>query len=574
MLFRSNTGAQANGAGKPLTIVGDGTQTRTGAQIFILPASEVPSGRFYSVIRANFGAEPLTTQQYLNWFAQDTWQINNNLTLKLGVRWERQTLNGGVPICFDDEERVGDGGSGNGNPINCEYTWSNNWSPRLGAIYDITGSGKSKLYANWGRFYVKIPNDLAARALSADAGVSRADYFDAGLTQPIPEGVSVGGRERHLIIAGLHPALFENDTTSTFTDEFLVGFEFEAMPMLNLGVRYIYRNLSTVLEDYAQASPVMYDAGFPGLGSVEYIIDNITADLVTLDPSGTPSFLAPMFWDGRATGLEQQALAPISSRVEMRGDAFPGSESEARAVALDSILERIRNIPEYVTQFREAFAFEGADTAQTVVIGSRLARALAAYERELVTTNSAYDRFVVGDDDALNPAQRRGLEIFFTKGKCTLCHRGAMFSNFLFRVTASPQEGPGKTVIPGDDTGREEHTGRPEDRYAFRVPSLRNVELTAPYMHAGVFETLDEVVDFYNSGVQPRNPSVPEDLIEVSVRSPLGLTASEISDVIQFLRSLTDPGSQLDAILLTVPSSVPSGLPPLTGAGTNVPGNR
>ncbi len=293
-----------------------------------------------------------------------------------------------------------------------------------------------------------------------------------------------------------------------------------------------------------------------------------------LDPSGTPSHLAPMFWDGRATGLEGQALIPISSRAEMRGDAFPGSEAEASAVALDSIIERIRNIPAYVTHFRDAFATDGADTAQTVVIASRLARALAAYQRELVTTNSAYDRFVGGDDDALSPAQRRGLEIFFTKGKCTLCHRGAMFSNFLFRVTASPQAGPGKTVIPGDDTGREEHTGQPEDRYAFRVPSLRNVELTAPYMHAGVFKTLDEVMDFYNGGVQPRNPNVPENLIEVSVRSSLGLTEPEVSDVVQFLRSLTDAGSQLDATLLTVPSSVPSGLTPLTGSGTNGRGGR
>jgi hypothetical protein len=273
----------------PTFTLPDGTQSRTGAQYFALPASEIPAGRFYQVIRANFGPEPLTTQQYFNWFVQDTWQLNNNFTIKAGIRWERQTLVGSTEpaLCFDDEERVGDGGSGNGNAIACEYTWTNNWSPRLGAIYDITGNGKTKLYANWGRFYAKIPNDLAARALSADAGVTRADYFDRGLTQPIPEGQLVGGQTRHYIVAGLHPALFENDTKSTYTDEFLAGFEFEAAPMLNLGVRYIYRNLSTVLEDYAPVTPVDYFQGTAaGQGSVEYTIDNITSAILTADSTG------------------------------------------------------------------------------------------------------------------------------------------------------------------------------------------------------------------------------------------------------------------------------------------------
>ena len=283
------------------------------------------------------------------------------------------------------------------------------------------------------------------------------------------------------------------------------------------------------------------------------------------DALGTVTHLSPLFWDGRAMGLEEQALMPLASRVEMRGDAFAGSDAEAAAVAVDSITQRVAEIAQYVDLFREAFSSEGADTAQTVVTASRLARALAAYQRELMTINSPYDRFVLGDDDALDVAQRRGLEIFFTTGKCTLCHRGATFSNFLFRVTAAPQEGPGKTVIPGDDTGREEHTGRIEDRYAFRVPSLRNVELTAPYMHAGVFGTLEEVLGFYNGGGRPRNPNVPEERIVIALRDSLGLSSDDMADVIHFLSSLTDPGSQLDPLLLSVPLTVPSGLTPVVG---------
>ena len=266
----------------------DGTQTRGGGLVYILPAPELgPGGRYYYVIRAFTSPAAETTQKYLNWFAQDTWQMNNNFTIKAGVRWERQSLNGAQPLCFSDESYVGAGDGTPGNETDCEVTWSDNWSPRIGAIWDVTGNGKTKLYANYGRFYVRIPNDLAARALAADAGVTRADYYDAALTQPIPNGVTVGGVTQHLIVAGLHPAQFIPDSKSTYTDEILAGFEFEAAPQLNLGIRYIHRDISTVLEDYAPVTPVDYYLGTQaGSGSVEYLIDNISADIVTADSTG------------------------------------------------------------------------------------------------------------------------------------------------------------------------------------------------------------------------------------------------------------------------------------------------
>lgn len=282
------------------------------------------------------------------------------------------------------------------------------------------------------------------------------------------------------------------------------------------------------------------------------------------DVNGVPSPLAPMFWDGRAVGLEGQAIIPIASRIEMRGDAFPGTEAEAEAVALDSILARLRSIPDYVDRFRTAFPEEAGGGGEAITT-STLARAIAAYERELVTRNSAFDRFVDGDDDALTVAQREGLELFFTKAKCTTCHRGPMFSNFQFLVTGVPRVGPGKSVIPGDDTGREEHTGRLGDRYRFRVPSLRNVELTAPYMHAGAFNTLEQVLRFYNDGATPRHDRVTDDMLEVILRLPLELTDEELTFLLEFLKSLTDSGSQLDPLVLTVPAAVPSGLTPVFG---------
>jgi len=270
----------------------NGVQTRTGASLQI--RSDPVFGQIYRATRANFDEPVVTNQKYLSWFAQDTWQIGRRLTVKPGIRWERQQLNGGIPICSEGESQVGavanDLEEAVGGLTNCGYSWSNNWSPRLGAIYDIQGNGKSKIYASWGRFYVKVPNDLAARALASDGGISRADYFDAALTRPVPDGVLALGTTTHFQLAGATPAIFANDTRSTFTDEFVGGIELELAPSLNVGVRYIHRNISTVLEDYAQASPVMYDLGFPGLSNVVYLIDNISTDLVTLDPSGTPGF--------------------------------------------------------------------------------------------------------------------------------------------------------------------------------------------------------------------------------------------------------------------------------------------
>jgi len=281
---------------------------------------------------------------------------------------------------------------------------------------------------------------------------------------------------------------------------------------------------------------------------------------MTGNGSPTPSATAPLFWDGRAAGLEGQVLFPIAAREEMRGDAYPS------AVAVDSVVARLRAIPGYRQRFLVAFPAEAAaDTTGTFAFidASTMARAVAAYERELVTRNTPFDRFVAGDDEALTLAQRRGLSLFFSRARCFICHRGPMLSNFLFLVTGTPQTGPGKSVIPGDDTGREEHTGDPADRYRFRVPGLRNVELTAPYMHDGSFQTLEDVVRFYNDGAKPRHPAVSDDRLEVVLREPLGLTDQEVADLVAFMGALTDPGTDLDPALLQIPVSVPSGLPPV-----------
>jgi len=201
----------------------------------------------------------------------------------------------------------------------------------------------------------------------------------------------------------------------------------------------------------------------------------------------------------------------------------------------------------------------------STIDSSTYVRAIASFERELVTRNSAYDRYVMGDDKALTEQQISGLGLFFGKAKCGNCHSGSMFSDFKFKPIGVPQEGTGKSVIAGDDTGREEFTKDPADRYAFRTPTLRNIEITPPYMHDGVFETLEQVMEFYDDGAIPRHSSMTVDMLSEELQQPLLLEEDEIDAIIAFLKALTDDGSLLPAYLLQVPVSVPSGLPPVFG---------
>jgi len=278
------------------------------------------------------------------------------------------------------------------------------------------------------------------------------------------------------------------------------------------------------------------------------------------DESGAASPLGFQFWDGRARGLEEQARGPIASRGEMAGDAYPLEE------ARDSVVARLRSIAEYVRLFRGAFPTEAAIHPGAEVISmDTYGRAVAAYERELVTRFSPYDRYALGENAALTPSQKRGLELFFTKAGCNSCHAGPMFSDFRFHVVGVPQEGSGTVLLPGDDVGREESTGDPADRYAFRTATLRNVALTAPYMHDGAFATLNAVVRFYNDGARPRHAAMDDAVLDPLVRQPLDLTDGEVADLVGFLEALTDPGTGLDPLLLTIPEAVPSGLTPVFG---------
>jgi hypothetical protein len=256
----------------------DGTQTATGASIDII--ADPTYGRIWRVTRANLNSGRVTIQRYLSFFVQDTWEMGR-LTIRPGVRYEQQKLEGSAPppdICFVGDTIPGRG-DGTGPAKACSFKWSGNWAPRIGLTYDFRGDGKSKIFGSYGRFFTKIPNDLAARAMSADAGISRADYFDANLTQPIPNGVEAGGVTNHYLLAGAGASQISPDSKSSFQEEWLGGIELAVGRNINLGVRYIHRAVPRILEDYQPAAIVAFDLGCPGADTVEYLINNISPSL-------------------------------------------------------------------------------------------------------------------------------------------------------------------------------------------------------------------------------------------------------------------------------------------------------
>ncbi len=277
-----------------------------------------------------------------------------------------------------------------------------------------------------------------------------------------------------------------------------------------------------------------------------------------------------MFWDGRTSSLELQAQAPIRSRDEMRHDAYTAPE------ALLRVLEDLRSVPEYLSLFTAAFPEDAAEVLRRfgpgnealVINGSTYSRALAAYERELCTMDSPFDRFVRGDDAALSHSQKRGLDLFFRSG-CGECHSGPMFSDYEFHVLGVKQGGAGKPPLhedgDGTDLGRYLESGAEQDRYAFRTPTLRNVALTAPYFHTGGvgfspgYADLRAVIDFHRRGGNDEGlaPSEVDPLLR-----QVELSEEDVLDLVAFLESLSAERLRSDLVDPTVPTTVPSGLTP------------
>lgn len=313
--------------------------------------------------------------------------------------------------------------------------------------------------------------------------------------------------------------------------------------------------------------------------------------------------LTPLFWDGRvsqdASGVFHTPagktitpemlevfefgtasvvpLFPVLSRSEMRGDtgnelAAVSDDQEPRVWAL--LMQRLGRIPEYRRMFEAAYPARRFERMTFAHASNAIA---GFFLQRMSFTNSPWDRFLAGNDDALTPVQLAGAKNFMS-ARCSICHNGPALTDNLFHNVAVAQLGPGQGDGLGgrDDFGRMRVTGNPADQYAFRTPALRNVELTAPYGHDGAFMSLRDFVDHYSESdiklrafdfnqVEPllRGTVLPTVEEILATRDPLlqGVVfpPQVVDEVTEFMKALTDPGAR--NLRRLVPQRVPSGLP-------------
>lgn len=306
---------------------------------------------------------------------------------------------------------------------------------------------------------------------------------------------------------------------------------------------------------------------------------------------GPGGFKAPpgiVFPAGLANLVAAQAMLPVLNRTEMRGvagdrDVF-GNTNELAAIsdtdaaeAWRAVMRRVLAIQEYAAKF--ATAYPGIPAS---ALGfQHAANAMAAFQiQSLTRTNSSFDRYLARDNNALTEEEKRGALLFFGNGRCSSCHSGALLGGQQFANIGAPQLGPGVGAAAPRDIGRGEQFQSQVYQFAFRVPQLRNVELTAPYMHNGAYRTLETVVRHYTNAdsahraydVSQLDPALRgthhDDAatmnavlssLDFRVAQRIDLNEVERRQLVAFLKSLTDPSAR--NLSSVIPASVPSGLP-------------
>ena len=235
-----------------------------------------------------------------------------------------------------------------------------------------------------------------------------------------------------------------------------------------------------------------------------------TGDQGRKGPRNSPTILNAAyqyvyFWDGRAKSLEEQSLGPISSHVEMN--------LEPKVV-----IEKLKKNVVYQEMFKKVFPKEGISV-------DTLAKALATFERSIVSGESRFDKWIGGDAKKLSDAEAKGFNVFLQKGNCNVCHGSFRFSDQSFNNIG----------IDNNDTGRAKVKKRALWHGAFKTPTLRNIANSAPYFHDGSVATLEEAVTICAKGGRDENASISSLLIDKN------LTKKEVKSIVNFLHTLSEP---------------------------------
>jgi cytochrome c peroxidase len=307
-----------------------------------------------------------------------------------------------------------------------------------------------------------------------------------------------------------------------------------------------------------------------------------------LRPSGLRTPLEEEMVEGFSSIISAQTMFPVLSADEMAGHYSENEISEAvrrgtltgKGGAWDLISKRVQSIPEYSNFFINIY--DHIKTAQDIKF-TDISNAVAAFmEFEWRSDTSPFDDFLKGKQN-LNISQEKGMELFYGKANCSSCHAGALFTDHQFHATGQPQVGPGKAArfqSHSRDLGRFRVTGNIKDKYAFRTPSLRNVELTGPWGHAGAYSKLEA---FINAHLNPQlalynydksnvtltkydandwkimdNATEVKAIADSITIKPIIVSDGEVMDILAFLGTLTDTKSQKGR--LGIPDTVPSGL--------------
>ena len=253
------------------------------------------------------------------------------------------------------------------------------------------------------------------------------------------------------------------------------------------------------------ACSTCHNPGFSWADGLERAVGHTMKPL----PRRTPTILnvawaEALFWDGRASSLEEQALGPIASPDEMNQP-------------LEGLVAKLVAVPEYPAQFEAAYPGEGI-TLDTV------AKAIASFERTIVSGMAPFDRWLAGDEAAIGDDAKRGFVLFNEKARCSTCHSGWRFTDDSFHDIG----------VRGEDRGRGALLADIEVlQHAFKTPTLRNVTERAPYMHDGSERRLEDTIALYDEGGRVRRPSLSNEI------KPLDLSADESAALVAFLHTLT-----------------------------------